>query len=76
MQVNDLVVAEGSDAVKITTSSMQNESKAITETLRWLRQEKHRLDVIVTDSMSTLQKVQKEHPCDDWVDIILKGPFN
>ena len=59
VRVNDLVLAEGSGAVEITTSSMLMEIKAITETLRWLRQEKHRRVVIVTDSMSTLQKVQK-----------------
>ena len=61
VRVNDLVVAEVSGAVEITTSSMLIEIKAITEALRWLRQEKHRRVVIVTDSMSTLQKVQKEY---------------
>ena len=42
VRVNDLVLAEGSGAVEITTSSMLMEIKAITEALRWLRQEKHR----------------------------------
>ena len=51
------------------------EIKAITEALRWLRQEQHKRVVIVTDSMSTLQKVQKEFLYADWIDIILKGPF-
>ena len=54
MRVNNLVVAEVSDAVEITTSSMLMETKAITEALRWLRQEKHRRVVIVTDSIDTL----------------------
>ena len=54
VRVNDLVLAEGSGAVEITTSSMQMEIKAITDALRWLRQENHRRVVFVTDSVSTL----------------------
>ena len=75
VRVNGMVVAEGSGAVEMTTSSMLMEIKAITEALRWLRQEQHKRVVIVTDSMSTLQKVQKEFLYADWIDIILKGPF-
>ena len=52
--VNDLVVAEGSDVVEITTFSMQMEIKAITEDVRWLLQENNRRIIVVTDSMSTL----------------------
>ena len=70
-------MAEGSGAVEITTSSMLMEIKDITEVLRWFRQEQHRrVVVIVTDSMSTLQKVQKEYLYADWMEIILRGPFD
>jgi len=50
--------------------------KTITEALRWFRQENHRRVVSVTDSMSTLHKVQNEYLYADWMDIILKGPFD
>ena len=63
-------VAEGSGAVDITTSSMLMEVKAITEALRYLRENQQRRAVIVTDSMSTLQKVKKENLYADWVPII------
>ena len=39
VRVKYLVVAEGSGAVEITTSSMEMEIKATTVALRWLRQE-------------------------------------
>ena len=63
-------MAEGSGAVDITTSSMVMEVIAITEALRYLRENQHMRAVIVTDSMSTLQKVQKEYLYADWVPII------
>ena len=54
-------VAEGSGAEDITTLSMLMEVKAITEALRYLMENQQRRAVIVTDSMSTLQKVKKEN---------------
>ena len=70
VRVNGTTVAEKSGAVSITTSSMLMEVKAITEALRYLKEEKYTRAVIVTDSMSTLQKVQKENLYADWVSTI------
>ena len=49
---------------------MLMEIKAITEALCYLKEEKYTRAVIVTDSMSTLQKVQKENLYADWVSTI------
>ena len=49
---------------------MLMEVKAITEALRYLQTHQHRRAVIVTDSMSTLQKISKEYLYADWVSII------
>ena len=49
---------------------MLMEVKAITEALRYLREKKYKRGVIATDSMSTLQKVQKENLYADWVSTI------
>ena len=46
------------------------EVKAITEALRYLQQHQHKKALIVTDSMSTLQKVRKEFLYADWVPLI------
>ena len=70
VRVNGTTVAEKSGAVSITTSSMLMEINAITEALRYLKEEKYTRAVIVTDSMSTLQKVQKENLYADWVSTI------
>ena len=53
-------VGEGSGAVEVTTSSMVMEIKAVTEALKYLQQNDFTRAVIITDSMSTLQKVEKE----------------
>ena len=68
--MNGRTVAEGSGAVQLTTSSMLMEIKAITEALRYLQQYRHKRAVIVTDSMSTLQKIQKEYLYADWLQIL------
>ena len=52
-------MAEDSVAVVITTASMLMEVKTITEALRYLQSEQYRRAIIVTDSMSTLQKIKK-----------------
>ena len=70
IRVNGETVAEGSGAVDLTTSSMLMEVKAITEALRYLQQHQHKKALIVTDSMSTLQKVRKEFLYADWVPLI------
>ena len=70
VRVDDEVIAEGSGAVEMTTSSMLMEVKAITEALRYLQSKQYRRAIIVTDSMSTLQKINKENLYADWGPII------
>ena len=67
IRINGQTVAEGSGAVEITTSSMMMEVKAITEAMNYLQLNQHSKAVIVTDSMSTLEKVKKEHLYADWL---------
>ena len=43
------------------------EIKAISEALKYLQEQRIRKAVIVTDSMSTLQKVKKEYMYADWM---------
>ena len=50
--------AEDSGAVEITASSMSMEIKAVTEALLYLKNSQYQNAVIVSDSMSTLQKVK------------------
>ena len=66
IRVNGATIAEDSGAVDITTSSMLMEIKAISEALKFLQQQGIKKAVIVTDSMSTLQKVKKELLYADW----------
>ena len=61
-------VGEGSGAVEVTTSSMVMEIKAVTEALKYLQQNDFTRAVIITDSMSTLQKVEKEYMYADWLE--------
>ena len=70
IRINGETVAEGSGAVDLTTSSMLMEVKAITEALRYLQLHQHKRALIITDSMSTLQKVRKEYLYADWVPLI------
>ena len=65
--MNGEAIAEGSGAVEITTSSTLMEVKAITVALRHLQSMQYRRAIIVTDSMSTLQKFSKENLYADWV---------
>ena len=46
---------------------MQMEVKAITEAMRYLQLNQHSKAVIVTDSMSTLEKIKKEYLHADWL---------
>ena len=61
VRVRGETIAEGSGAVEMTTSSMLMEIKAISEALIYLQENRIKNAVIVTDSMSTLQKVKKEY---------------
>ena len=70
VRVDGQTVAEDSGAVEITASSMSMEIKAITEALLYLKDSQHRKAVIVTDSMSTLQKVKKKLLYADWISSI------
>ena len=67
VRVKGETIAESSGAVDITTSSMLMEKKAISEALMYLQEQRIRKAVIVTDSMSTLQKVKKEYMYVDWL---------
>ena len=67
IRIDGQTVAEGSGAVELTTSSMLMEVKAITEALRYMQRSQQKRAVIVTDSMSTLEKVRKEHLHADWL---------
>ena len=63
-------MGEGSGAVEVTASSMVMEIKAVTEALKYLQLKNYTRAVIITDSMSTLQKVRKEYLYADWVPLI------
>ena len=65
-RVNGSTTGEGSGAVDMTASSMAMEVKAATEALRFLSETSHRKAVIVTDSMSMLQKIKKGLFYTDW----------
>ena len=47
---------------------MVMEIKAVTEALKHLQQNQYKRAVIITDSMSTLQKVEKEFMYADWLE--------
>ena len=60
VRVDGSTVAEKSAAIELTTSSMSMEIKAITELLVFLRDSHIRKAIVVTDSMSTLEKIKKK----------------
>ena len=66
VRVDGTVVKELNGATALTTSSMCMEIKAISEALRWIKDTSHQRAVIVTDSMSTLQKIEKGMLYADW----------
>ena len=70
IRVNGVIVAEGSGVVELTKSSMLMEVKVITEALCYLQTHQHSRAVIVTDSISTLQKISMEYLYVDRVSII------
>ena len=69
-RVNGVTVSEGSGAVELTASSMAMELKAVTQVLLFLATSAYKKAVIVTDSMSTLQKIQRGMLYSDWIDLI------
>ena len=69
-RVNGQNVKEDSGAFQLTTSSMDMEVKAITQALRWLSTSIYKRAVVVTDSMSTLTKIQKGFLYSDWITTI------
>ena len=67
VRVKGETIAESSGAVDITMFSMLMVIKAISEALQYLQEQNIRKAVIVTDSMSSLQKVKKEYMYVDWM---------
>ena len=72
-RINGTTAMERAGATTIVTSSMVMEVKAITETLRWMNEAGYTRAVIATDSMSTLQKIEKKMMYADWVELIREG---
>ena len=67
IRVDGLTVHEASAAVELTTSSMIMEVKVVTETLEYIQAEQHKRAFIVTDFMSSLQKITSGFLYADWV---------
>ena len=65
-RVDGVVVAEKSDATDLTLSSMQTEINAITLALSWVKHQDYRCILIVTDSLSTLEKIRGRNLHADW----------
>ena len=70
IRVDGSTIAEKAAAVELTTSSMYTEIKAITELLDFLKDRLYRKDIIMTDSLSTLEKIKKKLFNVDWVNHI------
>ena len=66
-RIDDEQVHEDAGAFQLTTSSMDMEVKAITEALGWLKTGAYKRVIFVTDSMSTLSKVEKGSLYSDWI---------
>ena len=60
-RVKGAIIAEGSDATEMTLSSMQTEINAITLALSWAKHQLFSHIVIVSDSLSTLEKIRGRH---------------
>ena len=70
IRVDDATVHEDSGGIRLTTSSMIMEIKAITEALQFIQQNQQKRAIIVTDSMCTLMKVTSGYLYADWIPII------
>ena len=66
-RVKGAIIAEGSDATELTLSSMQTEINAITLALSWAKHQLFSHIIIVSDSLSTLEKIRGRHLHADWM---------
>ena len=69
-RVEGVVVAEDSDTIAQTTSSICMEVRVITKALEWLRDKGHAHAIFVTDSMSILDLVRQGLHYAEWLPII------
>ena len=69
-RVDGKTVSEDSAACNSTMSSMMTEINAVTLALIWLKDADYSRVVIVTDSLSTLEKVRQGNLHADWVSLI------
>ena len=67
VRANGGIIHEDAGAFSLTTSSMCMEINAITEALSWLQTQQFTHAVIVTDSMSTLQKIKGGQLYTSWI---------
>ena len=70
IRVDDATEHEDSGGIRLTTSSMIMEIKAITEALQYIKQNQQKRAIIVTDSMCTLSKIISGYLYADWLPII------
>ena len=70
IRVDDATVHEDSGGIRLTTSSMIMEIKAITEDLQNIQHNQQKRAIIATDSMCTLLKVTSGYLYADWLPII------
>ena len=73
--LNDQVIIDDFGYVDLTTSFMCMEVKAIAEMLDWIKRQAITRVVCLTDSMSTLAKVQKGLLHADWITSIRQSNF-
>ena len=69
-RIDGKTVSEDSAACNSTMSSMMTEINAVTLALTWLKDADYSRVVIVTDSLSTLEKVRQGNLHADWVSLI------
>ena len=72
-RLNGKVIAENSSATDLTLSSMATEVNAITLALTWIAEQPYERLVIVTDSLSTLEKVRRKSLHADWTPLIQRS---
>ena len=69
-RVDGKTVSEDSAVCNFTMASMMTEINAVTLALTWLKDADYSHVVIVTDSLSTLEKVRQGNLHADWVSLI------
>ena len=65
-RVNGIIVTEGSDATDVTLSSKQTEINAIIVALSWAKHQMFRHIIVVSHSLSTLEKIRVKHLHANW----------